>query len=155
MHDPREADYYIAQSRMNFESAVKFAEIAIKAAFTLNGGAMIALPAFAALFKVNVAAAQGYMWASAIMLSFGLLVAWGVTLCAYLGSSVAEAGSNKMAQAMMNVDRNENLAAAEVFENLRAKLRHGALALAITSILFFIGGALVAGYSLIKFAEST
>jgi hypothetical protein len=40
-------------ARANYEGAVKFADAAIKSTFALNGGGLVALPAFIALFKID------------------------------------------------------------------------------------------------------
>ena len=55
------------EERQNYDAALRWADAGIKALFGLNGGGLIALPAFAALFKVDMLASGSYVLAAGIV----------------------------------------------------------------------------------------
>jgi hypothetical protein len=82
----------LENARMNYENGVKFAEIAIKGGFALNGGALIAIPAFVALLKVDPSKVSlaPIAWAL-VAFTAGLVFAWLSSFFAYLSARRAEA----------------------------------------------------------------
>jgi len=60
-----------ADARANYEGALKFADSGIRALFGLNGGGLIALPAFAALFKTDMHAAAVWIVCAVAMFVVG------------------------------------------------------------------------------------
>jgi hypothetical protein len=85
----------------NYESATKFAESGIKALFALNGGGLIALPTFAALFKTDLHGATALiLCAAAGMFVLGLIGAALTCLCGYLSAMMATESTNHNVRAV-------------------------------------------------------
>ena len=80
---------------MNYDGALKFADSGIKALFGLNGGGLIALPAFAALFKTDTRAIAAWVIASMVLFVLGLVAAALICFFGYLSAMRAvEAAQN-------------------------------------------------------------
>jgi hypothetical protein len=76
-------------SRANYEGALKFADAAIKAVFALNGGGLIAFPAFIALFKIDAQLHARSIIAAGAIFVLGLICGALTTLFGYLSAMTA------------------------------------------------------------------
>jgi hypothetical protein len=76
-------------SRSNYEGALKFADAAIKAVFALNGGGLIAFPAFIALFKIDAQLHARSIIAAGAIFVLGLICGALTTLFGYLSAMTA------------------------------------------------------------------
>jgi hypothetical protein len=73
----------------NYEGAVKFAETAIKSAFALNGGALVALPALIALFKIDPQRVLLWVIIAGAVFVVGLISAAATAFLGYLSAMAA------------------------------------------------------------------
>jgi len=149
--------------RANFDAALKFADGGIKALFGLNGGGLIALPAFTALFKIDMQAAASLVLAAGIIFVIGLVLAASTCLLGYLSAmQEMEAGSHRQTAAATRYATHyrqvpETPAAIEGIKSADARaarhttwsiwLRKAAVATAICSLAAFIGAACITGTS--------
>ncbi len=62
------------------QGAIEFGQAALKAAFLLNGGALVVFPAFATVFGV---ADKTDLFSAALVFVVGLTLTWLATACAY------------------------------------------------------------------------
>src|SRR6516165_1550708 len=88
-----------ADSRSNYESAVKLADAGIKSVFALNGGGLIALPAFIALFKVEPQLARNWIIGAGAVFIAGLILAALTSLFGYLSAMIAHESVENSIQA--------------------------------------------------------
>ncbi len=78
------------QANINYQAALGYAAQAIKAGFALNGGALIAIPTFASLLKIDPATSSQKILYALIVFTFGLLLAWFTSIVAYFSTRYAE-----------------------------------------------------------------
>jgi hypothetical protein len=76
-------------NRANYEGAIKFADTAIKSAFALNGGALIALPALIALFKIDPQRVGSWVIIAGAVFVVGLIGAAATAFLGYLSAMSA------------------------------------------------------------------
>jgi hypothetical protein len=151
-------------ARSNYEAALKFADSGIRALFGLNGGGLIALPAFAALFKTDMHAAAVWIVCAVVAFVVGLTSAALTCLFGYMSAmTTLEATHNTLAATGTKYTRHyqqlpetpttadeiktaEDAAARLTTRSIR--LRILAVALSIVSLLAFIIGACFAGWAL-------
>jgi hypothetical protein len=156
-------NYLRADSRSNYESAVKFAEAGIKSAFALNGGGLIALPAFIALFNVNAQLARNTIIGAGAVFVFGLIFAALTSLFGYLSAMIGHESIENTIQATGTVyaaayQQQPTSAATVQSLEQRSKalsdrsvlLRNIAVAAVVASLLCFVVGALISGCLLIN-----
>jgi hypothetical protein len=88
-----ELEFAIASLRednhANYEGAIKFAETAIKSAFALNGGALVALPALIALFKIDPQRVVLWVIIAGAVFVVGLISAAATAFLGYLSAMAA------------------------------------------------------------------
>ena len=150
--------------RLNYEGAIKFAEAGIKSSFALNGGGLIALPAFIALFKIDPKFASVWIIAAGTMFIVGLISAAVTSFLGYLSAMAGVHGLENRSTATM-------AKYAAIFKQLQAtpvnlpeleghidtlmrrsvRLRKCAVAAGTTSMIAFIGGAIISYRVLILF----
>ena len=87
--------------RLNYEGAIKFAEAGIKSSFALNGGGLIALPAFIALFKIDPEFASVWIIAAGTMFIVGLISAAVTSFLGYLSAIAGVHGLENRSAATM------------------------------------------------------
>jgi hypothetical protein len=152
-------------ARINYEGAIKFADSGIKALFGLSGGGLIALPAFAALFKTDMKAATGWIVAAAVMFVIGLIFAALTCLFGYLSGMKGGAAFNQSSTAagikyvrhyQQAPETPQTSAEIKAAEDAAARhttwsnrLRAIAVGLSIASLAAFIIGAYLAGRALV------
>jgi hypothetical protein len=144
----------------NYQGALKFADAGIKALFGLNGGGLVALPAFLALFKADVRAAAGWVLASAALFVIGLIAASLTTLLGYLSAMAAVESAweqlnrtgAEYARAYQQAVRpvtDEELAgmqqAIDRQHRLSIRLRTGAVVCAVIGLVTFVIAAVLSG----------
>lgn len=78
---------HVENAHINFVSAMRFADQLVRGGLALNGGALIALPPFAALFKVNPQVAFISLGCAAVAFVIGLFAAGLVSGFGYLGAT--------------------------------------------------------------------
>ena len=156
---------YRSDARMNYESAIKFANAGIKSLFTLNGGGLIALPAFIALFDVDRKKAAFWIIVTAVVYIVGLVGAALSSLLSYISAMAMSESMVLVQEALMwkYADLFEqtppakppDIPAIEARSNALSRrsiyLRMTAVLLAFASLLAFIVGAAFSMYMLIKF----
>src|SRR5262249_31738 len=77
-------------ARLHYECAMKFADAGIKSLFTLNGGGLVALPAFIALLKIEPKqTASVWIIVAAAVFVFGLILAACTSLLGYFSAMAA------------------------------------------------------------------
>ena len=79
--------YYRARALESEKAALVFAQNSIKTSQILNGGGLIAIPAFVTLFNLSVQAGQSLLVASAATFTVGLCLAWASNLMGYLSET--------------------------------------------------------------------
>ena len=151
--------------RLNYEGAIKFAEAGIKSSFALNGGGLIALPAFIALFKIDPKFASVWIIAAGTMFIVGLISA---AVTSFLGYLSAMAGVHslenrsaatmakyaaifKQLQATQPVNLLELEGHIDTLMRRSVRLRKCAVAAGTTSLIAFLGGAVISYWVLILF----
>ncbi|MEM8794085.1 MAG: hypothetical protein AAGE61_00855 [Pseudomonadota bacterium] len=158
---------------MNHMSA-SYGQLGIRSSFVLNGGGLFAMPAF---FAAILQKSEILMVMDSIVLSGGVFIL-GI-FCAALSCGVAYvnyqlAGDGALLGANSelygfwkrngnkgNFDLRDFYAKKQEYNDLKAKnfmkwakyTARGGLLLAIMSYLFFIGGAVAAGYTLLSIAD--
>jgi hypothetical protein len=153
-----------ADARTNYESAVKFADAGIKSAFALNGGGLIAAPAFIALFKVDPQLARNWIVGAGGVFVLGLICAALTSFFGYLSAMTAGWSINASVEAMgaeyAAAYRQQPISMADLqslkqrsnaLSSRSVSLRSVAVAAAVVSLICFIVGALISGYLLINF----
>lgn len=83
----------LVTSRMNYESAMKFAETAIKGGFLLNGGGLVAVPAFVALVRVKESVSLAPLTWALVIFALGVLFAWLTSIFGYFSARRGEASA--------------------------------------------------------------
>jgi hypothetical protein len=73
----------IEHLRMNYEASTKFADQAIRSGFTLNGGGLVLLSGFAALFRVDPTLVGKEIALTVLSFIFGLVCACLTSFWAY------------------------------------------------------------------------
>jgi hypothetical protein len=151
---------------INHEGALKFADSGIKALFGLNGGGLIALPAFVALFKTDPHAVA--VWIAAAMVTFiiGLTAAAVVCLFAYLSAMtgvealLASVGATNLKYALLYRQIPQEPTTVTEIQNAEqqvtrlaasgARQREIAVALSVISLLAFVIATCFAGWALVQ-----
>ncbi len=146
----------------NQEAANAYAQVAIKASLTLNGGALIAIPAIIGLFGIPANAAAGQLlWTGALFIG-GLVSAWSTAFFAFFALDRAAVAATwrreHVAHHVMRIFANtqedvtaraEQATAAETkakaFERLAVRFRRLALGASLISLAAFAGGACIGG----------
>lgn len=62
--------------RTSDQAAIGFAHLGLKSALMLNGGALVALPAFTALFSIDVVDSENGLVVAIIFFVLGLIAGW-------------------------------------------------------------------------------
>jgi len=151
-------------ARANYEGALKFADSGIRALFGLNGGGLIALPAFAALFKTDMHAAAVWIVCAVVAFVVGLTGAALTCLFGYMSAMNAlEATHNILTATGTKYTRHyqqvpetpttsgEIKAAEDAAARCTARgilLRRLAVVVSVASLLAFVIGACLAGWAL-------
>jgi hypothetical protein len=165
-----EHDFTIAplrdEARTNYDGALKFADAGLKALFGLNGGGLIALPAFVALFKADPRSAA--LWIIAAMIAFVLGLTANAAACLFGYWSAMKA-----VEALNGASQSANIKYALHYKQLAAQpdfalqaqkldqkaekdfsksslLRRTAVTFCLTSLVAFIIGACFAGWALTR-----
>jgi hypothetical protein len=163
---PRErfrVDYQFAVSplrddaRLNYDGALKFADSGIKALFGLNGGGLIALPAFATLFKTEIHAVLPWVATAMVTFVVGLIAAALICFFGYVSamkaveSALSSVIATSAAYALHHgqIDQTPNLpseiqAASDAAKRLAAssmRFRGWAVAAGVLSLAAFIVAA--------------
>jgi hypothetical protein len=154
-------------SRSNYESAVKFADAGIKSTFALNGGGLIALPAFVALFKLDAQLASNWIISAGVVFVLGLISAALTGLFGYLSAMLGHESFQETIQAtgakyaaayqqqpVLAADVQAMEQRSKILSDRSTRLRNVALAAAVMSLLCFIIGAVISGCLLIGFRPS-
>jgi hypothetical protein len=157
-------DHLRADSRSNYESAVKFADAGIKSAFALNGGGLIALPAFVALFKVDPQLTRNWIIGAGAVFVVGLICAALTSFFGYLSAMIAHESNEVSIQATgatYAAAYQQQPASPGTVQSLQQrsttlakrtdKLRNVAVASAIASLICFVVAASISGCLLINF----
>jgi hypothetical protein len=141
--------------RSSFDSSTKFAEQAIKGGFILNGGALVLLSGFAAFFKVNPANVVKELVIAVLAFVVGLTASCFVCFFA-LRSAKAEVNfaDHRISVTMLtHLKANETLTkpqveAAEKWRAQATRATKWAVCFGICSLIAFMFGALVGGWTL-------
>jgi hypothetical protein len=154
--------------RWSFEASTKFAEQAIRSGFILNGGALVLFSGFAAFFKINPANVVRELVLAALAFVFGLTLSCLTCFLAFRSSkSEANFATHRMAATTLthlhdpkallkdNALINAQNDAAETWRRRAARETKLAVSVGICSLLAFIGGALIAGWTLMAHAGGT
>jgi hypothetical protein len=149
------------QALQNYQGALKFADAALKAVFALNGGGLIALPAFVALFKIDALAVRfGVIVAGAIFIG-GLVAAVIASLLGYLSAMTGVELSNKQiskTSAIMEQKPAAEIATLEIAERAffhrSQRQRKAAVVAGVVGLLDFIVGSVISGLSIIDAAPT-
>ena len=154
--------------RMNYDASTKFAEQAIKSGFLLNGGAIVVLSGFAALFKVNPKSAAVGLVCTALAFIFGLVAACITCFFAYRSARhLVEVANHRLAGTLLS-HLNRKASSDVVDEQKKAQYdganSHAWLATrdtkcavvsGITGLVLFVLGALIGGWTLMMFSGGT
>ena len=147
----------------NYETAIKFADGAIKSAFALNGGSLIGVPAFIALFKIDAKVAAVSIMAAGAMFVVGLIFATLASLLGYLASMTGVRSINNSLRATISgyetaYRQTASTANVQALEQ-RARtlfdrsiwLRRLGIGAGAASLTSFVIGAAISGYVLVNF----
>ena len=147
----------------NYEAAIKFADGAIKSAFALNGGSLIGVPAFIALFKIDAKVAAVSIMAAGAMFVVGLIFATLASLLGYLASMTGVRSINNSLRATISgyetaYRQTASTANVQALEQ-RARtlfdrsiwLRRLTVGAGAASLTSFVIGAAISGYVLVNF----
>jgi hypothetical protein len=150
--------------RANYEGALKFADSGIRTLFSLNGGGLIALPAFAALFKTDMHTAAVWIVSAMVAFVIGLTSAALTSLFGYMSAmksveathSLLSATGAKYARHYQQAPETTTIGdeikaseeAAGQYTTRSIRLRTLAVAVSIFSLLAFIVGACLAARAL-------
>jgi hypothetical protein len=156
-------------ARSNYDGALKFADSGIKALFGLNGGGLIALPAFAALFKTDMRAVAVWVVAAMVMFVVGLICAALICFFGYVSAMKSvESAQNSMAATSaayalhhqqinetptLPAEINAAQTAAAQFAASAGRFRGFAVAAGVASLAAFIVAASLAGCALTPWAS--
>jgi hypothetical protein len=155
--------------RMNYDASTRFAEQAIKSGFLLNGGAIVVLSGFAALFKVNPKSAAVGLVCTALAFIFGLVAACITCFFAYRSARHSVEVANHRLTGTLLVHLNRK-AGSEVVDERNVKAQYDgansqaslairdtkwAVVFGIMGLVVFVLGALVGGLTLTMFSGGT
>lgn len=146
------------------DMAFGFAKMALQTMFLLNGGALIAFPAFAQLVGNGFSSHVTTALISICGFAAGLVFISTATLLAYLAMD-ADKESSYRREGVLTINltqsyhpdchnqaqeelRTERQSDSEKYHALGNKLRTGAIVLGFLSLAAFIGGTICAGYVL-------
>lgn len=88
-----------AESLESGKAAIAFAQSIIKTSQLLNGGGLLAIPALATLFSLNVHAGQRLLLWTGLAFGLGLLFAWLCNFCGYFSQDFRSQAERKWAEA--------------------------------------------------------
>jgi hypothetical protein len=88
-----------AESLESGKAAIAFAQSIIKTSQLLNGGGLLAIPALATLFSLNVQAGQRLLLWTGLAFGLGLLFAWLCNFCGYFSQDFRSQAERKWAEA--------------------------------------------------------
>jgi hypothetical protein len=144
--------------RMSYEASTKFAEQGIKSGFILNGGALVLLSGFTAVFKVNPTSVVTGLVGAALAFMVGLTASCVTCFFAYRNAKaemhvathrIAATTLVHLAKDPENDPLIKNQRDSEHVWLLRA--RRGfrcAVSFGLASLVAFIAGALLGGYTI-------
>ncbi len=144
----------------NYQAALKFADSGIRSLFVLNGGGLVALPAFLALFKIEVRIAAVWVLLGGALFVLGLITSALTTLLSYWSAMAAmesmylqltnsgalyartygQVPTPATDEEIASTDRD-----AQRLERTSIRLRTWAVIAAIVSLAAFVGGTTVSG----------
>jgi hypothetical protein len=150
-----------ADNHANYEGAIKFAETAIKSAFALNGGALVALPALIALFKIDPQRVVLWVIIAGAVFVVGLTSAAATAFLGYL-SAMAAAHSieaqMRVTEATYAAIYQQQASPVDALKRDQVTLgkhsvylRKAAVATGIASLVAFVIGAGFSGFVLVFF----
>lgn len=88
-----------AESLESGKAAIAFAQSIIKTSQLLNGGGLLAIPALATLFSLNVHAGQRLLLWTGLAFGLGLFFAWLCNFCGYFSQDFRSQAERKWAEA--------------------------------------------------------
>jgi hypothetical protein len=157
--------------RMNYDASTRFAEQAIKSGFLLNGGAIVVLSGFAALFKVDTASATARLGlvSTALAFIFGLVAACITCFFAYRSAkrSVDVANHRLAGTVLSHLNRKAGTDAlkeptvkaqydaASAQESQATRDTICALIVGVIGLVAFVFGALLGAWTLISFPAAS
>jgi hypothetical protein len=141
------------EKRANYDGALTFAEAAIKSAFALNGGGIVALPALTALLKIEPKPAATCIIVAVGAFVVGLICAAATSFLGYLSAMTNVHGLEQSARAtivryasIFKQPLQTPIDVKETFLIARSvKLRRAAVCTSVASLVAFIVGAVTSG----------
>ena len=141
------------------ELGAGYAQVGIKSMFILNGGALVALPAFVKMAGTGLATETAFFASSVASFVIGLVLITVTTLFAYLSLDAEVAALRRRGNVLrldlikgcnpvaftkdQEQERHENEEGREKFGDLASQFTKVAVGLAIASLVAFIAGAVI------------